>query len=395
MLCALLFNNIASNVTAEPITSSIAEDDQSSSLNSLESGWVELRIDPADLAGHWAERVFQWAVRLHIIEGYPDKTFRPDHPVSEVEFLKIFYKAFGYPRARILDEDWMAAPYRLAKYWNHPVTSNSDSKNRLEPITRRHAAEIIAAAQGVQFDGDDAISYLFGRSLANGKTTANPEGFAGNDLLTRAETIQWIRTLQLQGIYDIKERPREPSDRSLIQDFNSKPKRELPDFVMNEIDLDDLYLADSKKDILVPLGSTKDYIKLHYGDAARQDVFDNDTYGPLAVHYDSDGKLDGWSVMNDVYPDASFQTGRGIVLGQSMLQDVLTVYGTAGYYRTDYGINCNYLYELVGDRIIPRFSHKEILNQEQAYILTFSFDEETLKVNYMYVSSYRKAFLSN
>jgi hypothetical protein len=48
-----------------------------------------------DIAGHWAKAEIEKLVALGIVNGYPDRTFRPDNNITRAEFTKILVKAMG------------------------------------------------------------------------------------------------------------------------------------------------------------------------------------------------------------------------------------------------------------------------------------------------------------
>lgn len=47
-----------------------------------------------DVEGHWAQSFIQALATQNVISGFPDKTFRPDAPVTRAEFAAIVNKAF-------------------------------------------------------------------------------------------------------------------------------------------------------------------------------------------------------------------------------------------------------------------------------------------------------------
>lgn len=344
--------------------------------------WKLLGKEAADLEGHWAERVFQWAIHNQMIEGYPDGSFQPDTPIKEAEFLKIFYRAFGAALPTIQGQDWTEGPYRLAEMWNQPVRGFND------PINRTQAAELIASAQGVNYIGDDAIIYLLGHSLSTGKTAPTLEGFAGSDLLTRAEAVQWIRTLKLRGMVSIKKRPVEPSDRSLLPELPSGPPKVLVDFVLNPVVMEDFSFIDIKKSEKYLLGSTRNMIEERFGPPKNQ--FHMNIYNQgLSIHYTPEGLMDAWAWNMELGDSTSFQTNNGLQLGECTLFEVLEAYGTAGY---DGNGSATYIHEMVDGELIPRSSRFEVENPDNAFVISMNFDKETLKVRFFYVARYRNAF---
>ena len=54
---------------------------------------------PADVQDHWAQPAIKELMRRGVLVGYPDRTFKPDRFVSRAEFAKMAVKAFGLPAA--------------------------------------------------------------------------------------------------------------------------------------------------------------------------------------------------------------------------------------------------------------------------------------------------------
>ncbi|MFD1903038.1 S-layer homology domain-containing protein [Paenibacillus rhizoplanae] len=48
-----------------------------------------------DTAGHWGSSTIATAVKLQIISGYADGSFRPDAPVTRAEFAAMIARSFG------------------------------------------------------------------------------------------------------------------------------------------------------------------------------------------------------------------------------------------------------------------------------------------------------------
>lgn len=168
----------------------------------------------SDIGGHWAREAIAWGVNLGIVQGYDDGTFRPDRPVSEAEFLALFYRPRVDPA--MIDTDagftgrWDDRLYEFAQLYNVPVLGADDLPARDRPITRARVAEIIAAADGVNFSGDDAIRYLLGKGYAEGKSANTVAGFQGGDTLTRAEALTFSHRLR-ETIRNVQKRPAVPT----------------------------------------------------------------------------------------------------------------------------------------------------------------------------------------
>ncbi len=160
-----------------------------------------------DIAGHWAAEAIKWAVAEGLARGYEDNTFRPNRTVSEAEFLAFFYR----PRMELSEENlapnghWADELYALATLRRAPVQGTEDYKLRSAAITRVRVAEIIAAAAGKDYSGDAAIAYLLEQGYSKGKTGNSIAGYAGNDLLTRAEALTFSYVLR-ETITEIRTR---------------------------------------------------------------------------------------------------------------------------------------------------------------------------------------------
>ncbi|MCR4424646.1 MAG: S-layer homology domain-containing protein [Firmicutes bacterium] len=74
-----------------------------------------------DIDGHWAEGAIKSLVNMGVVEGYPDKTYRPESPVTRAEFAKIVSRAFGFAPS-------MDTGFRdMDGHWAEPFVSALDS----------------------------------------------------------------------------------------------------------------------------------------------------------------------------------------------------------------------------------------------------------------------------
>jgi hypothetical protein len=113
-----------------------------------------------DSARALRRQVVYTAVREHIVEGYPDSTFRPDAPVSRSEALAMLLRAasLGAPQEstnRSLEfidvpKDAWYQPFVSTALWYDIITGYSDHTFRpTNPITRAEAAAIIVRTMRV------------------------------------------------------------------------------------------------------------------------------------------------------------------------------------------------------------------------------------------------------
>lgn len=350
-----------------------------------------LIIKPYGMKGHWAERLFQWAMAQNIINGYPDSSLKPDEPISEAEFLKALYRALGMalPSASSPEgnDDWTGGPYRLAESFNHPTSGASNHKLRMEPLTKSRASEIICAVQGVHFEGEDAVVYLIGNGMAN-SDAITPEQFNGQDSFSRAEAIQWIRQLTFKGVLDIEKRPTAPSDRTLLPSLPSAAVQRIPDFSAEPVTRNDFNLFGNSPFTEVKIGDSKETIEDLYEVSDEKDVFNNNIYPLFSAHYNKDGLVDSWKIDEDTIEPAnanpSLRTYKGIVLGESTMFDVLRLYGTFGFYGDQ---SATYFYEKTNDGNYRDISiHDKLNNPDNMYSISFIFDQESHAVVYVSTS---------
>ncbi len=53
-----------------------------------------VKIELADIKGHWAEKTVSTFVKLHVVAGYQDGTFHPNGKITRAEFATIISRAF-------------------------------------------------------------------------------------------------------------------------------------------------------------------------------------------------------------------------------------------------------------------------------------------------------------
>lgn len=163
----------------------------------------------SDIQNHWAEGVINWGherivLGKPMIAGYPDGTFKPNNSVTEAEFLTMILRGYGLEldRPEKNPNHWADSAYvQAVDERGFVVEGRHDISKRGFVITRTQVAEIVAATQGYQYDGRDAIHYLLLNGLAKGKDPDNITiaNYGGNDRLTRAEAVQFIKNVLENG----------------------------------------------------------------------------------------------------------------------------------------------------------------------------------------------------
>lgn len=176
-----------------------------------------------DTASHWANGAIHWAVQEKVVSGYEDGTFKPDAQVTEAEFLAMLFKLYSESQALQTIETNDGNPRTNSGIWSDPYYSyaaalNLEVKDRLiETNLRNHALKRVGVAQFVAglggqhyINDDDAIRYLLQMGYSSGKTSATVEGYAGQEKLTRAEAIVFLKNLKEKG-FELQRRPSTPT----------------------------------------------------------------------------------------------------------------------------------------------------------------------------------------
>ncbi|WP_282939193.1 S-layer homology domain-containing protein [Paenibacillus sp. RC67] len=160
-----------------------------------------------DIDSHWAKATIEWAQQYHIVDGYSDGSFRPDGQVTEAEFLAMLFRMYPNSTKDLNVQtggDWSDTFYSYASHFQLGLKGDA----RDQAIHRVQVAQLIAGLSGKHYTDDrDAIRYLLSSGYSEGKTAATVEGYAGNDPLTRAEALQFLRNLQEKGLSQLQKKP--------------------------------------------------------------------------------------------------------------------------------------------------------------------------------------------
>jgi len=95
---------------------------------------------------HWAKNAITAAVNDGIINGYTDKTFRPNTQVKENEFYAMLLRSFDKSLNNGTSANggnWADPYYKFAADMNYPTHTQ-----RTQVLTRTRVAEIIVGIQG-------------------------------------------------------------------------------------------------------------------------------------------------------------------------------------------------------------------------------------------------------
>jgi hypothetical protein len=211
--------------TASSNTNQVAPID-SNKIDSPKDDGVAIINPFNDINSHWGKDSILWAVKRGIVNGYQDGSFKPDKKVTEAEFISMIVRIFK-PSIKPGETEWELPYYNYVSDFNL-IDLVPYLNKRHYYIDRRQVAQIISATQGVHYMNNDAITYMLANGLANGNDDdLTISSFGGENLLTRAEAIQFIKNLTEKGKGNgrIFARPKKTSDKNLLPEIpigNSK-----------------------------------------------------------------------------------------------------------------------------------------------------------------------------
>ena len=146
-----------------------------------------IKVDLIDVqTSDWYMPTISKLVNLGGIEGYPDKTFKPNKPMTKAEFVKTLVTSLGLGELSQGNDHW-ASGY-IGKAESIRLLGKNKLVNIDKPISRLEAAEIAAntltylkEVSGTNLDPISIVS-------SSGIMTGYPDGsFKGDNSLTRAE----------------------------------------------------------------------------------------------------------------------------------------------------------------------------------------------------------------
>ncbi|RRJ63354.1 hypothetical protein EHV15_10810 [Paenibacillus oralis] len=164
---------------------------------------------PSDISGHPLQASLEWGLKSGIISPAKDGLLHPDETVSEAEFWTMLLKMYSvniqaYQPAKATH--WADGAYAIAKSRNYPLAGIANAAARSNPVTRTQVAEIVAAADGVNAKGSNAITYVLAKDYVQGVTELSIPGFEGARQLTRGEALQILQHLR-QTLGELRARP--------------------------------------------------------------------------------------------------------------------------------------------------------------------------------------------
>ncbi|HZJ76971.1 MAG TPA: S-layer homology domain-containing protein [Oscillospiraceae bacterium] len=162
----------------------------------------------SDIERHWAKNEIEAWVEKGLIEGYSDRTFRPDNNITRAEFITLINRAFGYTGEGIADftdissEDWFYGEIAKAKAAGY-ISGYPDGT--IKPnnfISRQEVASVVVRILALEEDIKVAEKFVdyskisdwskgyIGAVLAADIMEGYPDGtFRAEDFIKRAEAV--------------------------------------------------------------------------------------------------------------------------------------------------------------------------------------------------------------
>ena len=179
------------------------------------------KINFTDIAGHWAEGSIKQAVRMGIVTGYADGTFRPNHPVTRAEFTVMLAGALKLDGTgatlHFKDQDklgaWAKRAVALAVQAGI-VSGYEDGTFRPDAkITRAEMAAMLARALKTPLEANAQTGFADNEDIPNWARGAveairrlgiiggrGGNQFVPNDTATRSEAVvKLLRMLERNG----------------------------------------------------------------------------------------------------------------------------------------------------------------------------------------------------
>ena len=168
----------------------------------------------SDVAGHWAGSAIGKAIQLGIVNGYPDGTFKPDEPMTRLQFAVLLVRALKVPASSLKTQfadntdipAWASSELAAAVqagiiqgYEDDTLRPNHEI-NRAEMITmlvrslkpdNQSAGASLSFADSSEIPewAKSSISFASSAGLVQGK---EGNSFLPNDIASRAEAVTVI-----------------------------------------------------------------------------------------------------------------------------------------------------------------------------------------------------------
>ncbi len=172
-----------------------------------------------DVKDHWAEKDINWADSANLVAGYPDKTFKPEGKINNVEFYVIINKVGEFEDTKdvsfkdVVSNEWYVNDVKKAVGAGY--INDGEELKPLDAITRDEVARIVstvykldgAESEVEKFKDKDEIDNkgAVGALVKAGVLVGDPSGdFRPDSPITRAEAVRiFHKVYEVYGKADI------------------------------------------------------------------------------------------------------------------------------------------------------------------------------------------------
>ena len=162
-----------------------------------------------DISGHWAKKEINQFISNGYVNGYEDKTFRPDNSITRAEFVKLVNKYFGFNNKEDIKfsdiniNDWYYKDICIASKAGYINGYEDKTFKPNKTITREEVSKILISIKNKQDNVYDKLNKYPDKNKVSNWAKAYVEGaieqgyLKGDDLgllnptnnITRAESI--------------------------------------------------------------------------------------------------------------------------------------------------------------------------------------------------------------
>ncbi|MDY7014583.1 MAG: family 10 glycosylhydrolase [Cyanobacteriota bacterium] len=162
------------------------------------------QMHPSDLQNHWAKDCIQQLSQRDIIRGYPDRTFRPDRPVTRAEFAAIVNKAF--PNAP-LDRTAVNFTDVPSNFWATTAIDRAYRTNFLSGYPNRifqpnqnipRVQALVALVSGLNYSPAQSVETILNSNLTDVSAISNYAKTAIAAATERGLTVNYPNVQQLK-----------------------------------------------------------------------------------------------------------------------------------------------------------------------------------------------------
>lgn len=163
-----------------------------------------------DYEGHWAEQTIKLWIEKGYVKMYEDGTFRPDSPITRVEFITLINKLLGFQEkgpvafSDVQEDQWFYEAVSIASQAGYITGKGDGTFGPNQEITREEASAMLGRALGLKVQeategervfrdldqvSEFAMAYVESL-LAHGLVRGDGDNiFRPRDPLTRAEAV--------------------------------------------------------------------------------------------------------------------------------------------------------------------------------------------------------------